>query len=172
VEESHPPGTADFWFCQETCLDKEFDEKGKCYPEFGRYCVENAFLKNDVDLAAVLEPAFTTLPTQNSLFLWNSMIPASRVENSGDMAASLRSDHFVGLYGVSLQESEDASAQSWVASTMEELAKHSIGAYLGEFDFQRRKTQFWGEEEKRRIEQIRREWDPEGRMCGYLGLDM
>jgi hypothetical protein len=54
---------------------------------------------------------------------------------------------------------------------MEEVGRHSVGAYLGEYDFQTRRSKFWGDDEAKRISEIRKKWDPEGRICGYLGLD-
>jgi hypothetical protein len=105
VEESHPAGTVAHSFCEETSLRQEFENKAKAYPKGHRYCADNAFLKNDVDVTAVLEPAFTTLPTKKSLTLWSSMIPCSRRELP-DMALSMQSDHLFVLYGVGEHESD------------------------------------------------------------------
>jgi hypothetical protein len=170
VEESHPAGTVAHWFCEETSLHQEYENKAKAYPKNHRYCVDNAFLKNFVDVAAVLEPAFTTLPTKKSLALWNSMTPCSR-RKLPDMALSMQSDHFFVLYGVWEHESDDPRCQSWVGDIMAEVGRYSIGAYLGEFDFQARRSKFWGDKEGKKLMNIRREWDSEGRFCGYLGLE-
>lgn len=170
AEESHPAETVAHSFCEETSLHQEFENKAKGYPKGHRYCADNAFLKNDVDVAAVLESAFTTLPSKESLALWSSMIPCSRRELP-DMALSMQSDHFFVLYGVWKHESDDLRCQSWVGDIMAEVGRHSIGAYLGEFDFQTRRSKFWGDKQGKKIMDIRREWDPDGRICGYLGLE-
>ncbi|KAJ5682092.1 uncharacterized protein N7477_002032 [Penicillium maclennaniae] len=56
----------------------------------------------------------------------------------------------------------------WVRSIMEKVERHSVGAYLGDSDFQVRKTKFWADENAKRLMEIRRRWDPTGRICGYL----
>lgn len=170
IEQSHPDGTVAHWFCEETSLDQEYETKAKSYPEQHRYSVDNAFVNNDVDVAAVLEPAYTTLPTKTSLALWNSMIPCSRRELP-DGAVSLQSDHYFALYGVWEHESDDLRCQSWIGDIMAEVGKHSVGAYLGEFDFQARRSKFWGDAQAKKIMEIRKEWDSEARICGYLGLE-
>lgn len=170
IDESCPAGAVAQWFCEETSLDKEFENKKKAYPENHRYCVDNAFLRNGEDVATALLPAFTTLPTKKSLALWNSMAPCSR-RTLPDMALSMQSDHYFVLYSIWEHESDDVRCQSWVADVMASLEKYSIGAYLGEFDFQARRSKFWGNEQAKALMDIRQKWDPEGRFCGYLGLE-
>jgi hypothetical protein len=51
---------------------------------------------------------------------------------------------------------------------MEKVERHSVGAYLGDSDFQVRKTKFWADENAMRLMEIRRRWDPAGGICGYL----
>lgn len=170
AEESHPTGMVDHWFCQETSLPREFENKAKSYPENHRYCVDNVFLKNDVDVATVLEPAYMTLPTRKSLALWSSMTPCSRRELP-DIAVSLQSDNYFAVYCVWELESEDPRCKSWVNDIMTEVGRNSVGAYLGEFDFQARPSKFWGDAEREKIIDVRRKWDPVGRICGCLGLE-
>lgn len=170
IEESHPEGTVAHWFCEETSIPQEFENKAKAYPDGHRYCVDNAFLKNDVDVTAILEPAFTTLPTKKSLALWTSMVPCSRRELP-DMALSMQSDHYFALFCIWEDESDDSRCQSWVHDIMVEVGRQSFGAYVGEFDFQARQCKLWGDKERKRIMDIRREWDPQCRICGCLGLD-
>lgn len=170
AEGSHPPGTVAHTFCEETSLHREFENKAKAYPQGHRYCADNTFLKNDADIAAVLEPAFTTLPTKKSLTLWSSMVPCSR-RKLPDMALSMQSDHYFVLYGVWEHEHDDLRCQSWVGNIMTEVGKHSVGAYVGEYDFQTRRSKLWGDKQFKELMEIRRKWDPEGRFCGYLGLE-
>jgi hypothetical protein len=51
---------------------------------------------------------------------------------------------------------------------MAEVEKHSVGAYLGDSDFQVRRTKFWGNEQGKKLREIRKNWDPKGTICGYL----
>lgn len=170
AEDSHPAGTVNHWFCQDTNLHQEFESKAKAYPENHCYCVDNALLKNDADVAAVLEPAYANLPTRKSLALWTSLIPCSRRELP-DMAMSLQSDHYFALFGIWEPGSEDSHCQSWVSNIMTEVGRHSVGSYVGEFDFEARSVKIWGDTEREKIVAVRRKWDPEGRICGCLGLE-
>lgn len=170
IDESHPPGTVAHSFCEETSLHQEFENKANAYPKGYRYCVDNVFLKNDADIAAVLESAFTTLPTKKSLTLWSSMIPCSQRELP-DMALSMQSDHYFVLYGVGEHESDDLRCQTWVDDIMAEVGRYSIGAYLGEFDFQTRRSKLWGDKQVKKLMDVKQERDPEARICGFLGLE-
>ncbi|RDW93461.1 FAD-binding oxidoreductase [Aspergillus mulundensis] len=170
VENSHPDGAVSHWFCQETNLAEQFEFKAKAYPTGHRWYVDNAFVRNDVDVAAILQPAFTTLPTRKSLALWSSMIPLSR-RGLPDMALSLHSDHYFAVYAVWEDESGDSRSRAWVDEIMESVGAQSVGSYLGELDFRSRRAEYWGKEQRTRLTEIRRKWDPANRICGCLGLE-
>ena len=86
------------------------------------------------------------------------------------MALSMQSDHYMAIYTVWEKESDDERCRAWVQGVMKEVEKESVGAYLGDSDFQVRKTRFWGSEQGERLMGIRRKWDPEGRVCGFLDV--
>ncbi|KAL3469474.1 hypothetical protein BJX99DRAFT_69803 [Aspergillus californicus] len=167
--DSRPEGAISHWFCQETTLSEQFDLKAKAYPEGHRWYVDNAFVKNNVDVAGILQQAFTTLPTRKSMALWSSMTPLS-TRDLPDMALSMQSDHYFAVYAVWEDESGDYQCRSWVDGVMDGVARHSVGSYLGELDFRSRETKYWGDEQSKRLIEIRRWWDPENRICGCLGL--
>lgn len=170
AEESRPPGALAHSVCTKTNLSELLENKAKAYPHGYRYYVDNAFLKNDADVVSVLEPAFTTLPTKASQVFWTGMKPCSR-RQLPDMALSLQSDHFFALYGIWNHESDDSNCKSWAGGVMKEIETHSIGAYVGEFDFQARRSKVWGNEQAKTLAEIRRQWDPDARICGCLGLE-
>jgi hypothetical protein len=85
-----------------------------------------------------------------------------------DMALSMQSDHYFALYTVWQEEKDDPRCLEWVRNVMTRVEKHSVGAYLGDSDFQTRKTKYWANKNAMRLMEIRRKWDPEGRICGYL----
>lgn len=167
AEDSHPPGAVTKWFMKETSLAREYDDQACANPDGHRYCAENAYIRNDADVVAVMEEAFTTLPSRKAFALWYSMAPGSQRQMK-DMALSLQSDHYFALYTIWESEKDDAPAQKWVRDIMSEVERHSEGSYLGDADFQVRRTRYWGEEQGKKLMRIRREWDPEGRICGYL----
>lgn len=167
AEDSHPPGTVNKMFNGETSLQNEYINQGAANPERHRYRVDNAYISNDADVASVLEEAFTTLPTKKTFSLWYSMSPGTR-RPLKDMALSMQTDHYFATYSIYEDAKDDELASSWVRAIMADVEKHSEGAYLGDSDFQVRRTRFWGEKEGARLMELRRKWDPEGRICGYL----
>jgi hypothetical protein len=170
ADDSHPDDPVLRLFCEETNWSQQFRNKADAYPEGHRYCADNSFLENDADVAAILEEAFLTLPTKQSLALYNSMIPTSRRELP-PMALSVQSDHYFALYGIWKKQEDDLHNQAWVSIIMNDIGRHSVGAYTGEFDFQTRQSRFWGDDQKTQLMNIRRRWDPTGIFCGYLGME-
>ncbi|KKK13638.1 hypothetical protein P175DRAFT_0492612 [Aspergillus ochraceoroseus IBT 24754] len=169
AENSYPPGSLSHSFCQETTLQNEFDNMEIAFPSNHRYCVDNAFLRNDIDVAALLQTAFTTLPSKKSMVLWNFMMPRSQRELL-DMALSIQSNHYCAVYAIWEDESEDGYCRSWVQTIMRGLETHSIGSYVGEYDFQARACNVWGAEQYERLKHIKQKWDPHNRMCPCPGL--
>lgn len=169
AEDSHLPDPLVHWFCQETSLNKEYNDQAAANPSGHRYCTDNVYLNNDADVSAILEKAFTTLPSKKAFTLWYSMDPCSR-RKLPDMALSMQTDHYFALYTIWEDEKDDERCQAWVRSIMKGVERHSQGAYLGDSDFQIRRTRFWGDEQGKKLMEIRRKWDPEGRICGYLDV--
>lgn len=167
AQETRPAGTLHEWYCQEDSLENQCINQAKANPEGHRYCADNAYIHNDAAVLTVLKEAFTTLPHKKSFSLWFPMNPCSR-RTLPDMALSMQSDHYFALYTVWEDEKDDERCQSWVANVMKAVERHSVGAYLGDADFQVRKTKYWTDDKARRLMELRRQWDPEGRVCGYL----
>lgn len=170
IDDSAPDGALSSWLCEKTSLQKELDRKAEAYPDDHRCFVDNAWINNDADIVALLEPAFTNLPSRESLVLWQSMIPCSR-RQLPDMAVSLQSDHYLSLYAIWEKENDDIRCQSTVEEVMLGIGPHSVGSYLGELDFRSRKTNYWGEEQHKRLVDVRTKWDSTHRICGCLGLE-
>ncbi len=107
------------------------------------------------------------MPTKKSVALYFAMNPTSR-RPLADMALSMQSDHYFALYTVWEDEKEDEKHMAWVQGIMKQAERHEDGSYLGDADFQYRKTKFWSDEAGAKLMQIRTKWDPQGRICGYL----
>ncbi|RYP90173.1 hypothetical protein DL770_003709 [Monosporascus sp. CRB-9-2] len=172
AEDSAPPGYVDTWFCRETSLSKEYDDQHAANPMAHRYCTDNCYVRNDADVVSVLEDAFTTLPSRKSFSLWYSMAPCSRRSaekgTMDDMALSMQSDHYFAAYTIWEDETDDSRCQGWVKEICRKAERFSEGSYLGDADFQVRRTMFWETEQGRKLMKIRRDWDPNGRIAGYL----
>lgn len=170
AQETHPSGTMDEWNCKPTTLESEYEDQATANPNNHRYCADNAYIRNDADVVSVLEDAFTTLPHKKAFSLWYSMAPVSR-RNLPDMALSMQSDHYFASYVVWEDEKDDQNCQKWSRDIFKEVEQHSEGAYLGDSDFQVRRTRFWGPEQGKKLMAIRKKWDSGGRICGYLDAD-
>ncbi|KAF9879656.1 hypothetical protein CkaCkLH20_03199 [Colletotrichum karsti] len=48
------------------------------------------------------------------------------------------------------------------------MAPHAVGSYLGDADSQERLTKFWADPNAGRLMEVRRKWDPDGVVAGYL----
>lgn len=153
-----------------TSIAQEYIDQANANPKQHRYCVDNGYVNNNVDVVKALEPSFTTLPSPKSFALWYAMAPCSR-RQMPDMALSMQSDHYFAIYTIWKDEQDDNLCQRWTSGIMKDLAPLCDGAYLGDSDFQVRRPKFWTDQKERRLMDIRRKWDPEGRICGYLGLD-
>lgn len=167
VHESRPAKAIVQVFCEATSLDQEYMQQDAANPDNHRYCSENAYIANDADVPAVLEDAFTTLPHKKAFSLYFAMNPTSR-RPLPDMALSMHSDHYFALYTVWEDASDDERCTAWVHDIMRKVERHGVGSYLGDSDFQHRKTRFWAEYNGKKLMQIRQQWDPKGTVCGYL----
>ncbi|KAI9688383.1 MAG: hypothetical protein M1822_001332 [Bathelium mastoideum] len=153
-----------------TSLAQEYCDQANANPQGHRYIAENAYVKNEADVPAVLEKAFTDAVNQKSFALYFAMAPCSR-RSLPDMALSMQSDHYFALYQIWEDERDDSVNRDWIHQRMAEVVPHAEGAYLGDSDFQERQTKFWTDEKAERLMQIRRQWDPDSVICGYLDTD-
>lgn len=152
---------------KKTSLAQEYRDQANANPQGHRYCVENGYVKNSVDVISVLEPGFTTLPSPKSFALWYAMAPCSR-RVLPDMALSMQSDHYFALYTIWKDGRDDERCEQWVRNIMKKVVPYCEGAYMGDSDFQVRQTKFWTDEKARKLMDVRRSWDPLGHICGYL----
>lgn len=167
AEDSFPGEPLVHWFCDATSLEKEYANQAHANPSGHRYHCDNAYISNDADIPAVLEKALTTSPSKETYTFWFPLSPRSQ-RPLPDMALSLQTDHYIAMYTICKDEKDDETCASWVRDVMKDVKKHSVGSYLGDIDFQVRTTRFWGEQQGKKLMDIRKEWDPEGRICGYL----
>ncbi|KAK7742362.1 hypothetical protein SLS53_004507 [Cytospora paraplurivora] len=173
---NRPPNPIIQTFAEPTSLPDQYAPQAIANPEGHRYCSENAYVRNDEDVPAVLEEAFTTLPTRKAFALYFGMAPTSRRahytadadDDAASMALSMHSDHYFALYTVWEDAVDDERCVDWTHRVIRRVERFAEGSYLGDSDFRYRRTKFWRDGNARRLMGIRRKWDPEGRVCGYL----
>ncbi|KAI0864450.1 FAD-binding domain-containing protein [Xylaria cubensis] len=171
VRDSRPAGAKVEVFCEPTDFACQYAGQRDEQPTGYRFCSENTYVGNDVDdVPDVLEKAFTTLPTQKSFALYFAMNPTSR-RLLPPMAHSMQSDHYFAVYTIWDDAADDARCTGWVHGIMKDVERCSAGSYMGDADFQHRTTRFWSRENGERLRDVRRKWDPVGRICGYLDAD-
>lgn len=154
--------------CKPSSLAMEYVAQACANPKGHRYTTDNAYVENEADVSEVLREAFTTMPPGTKTFaLYFAMNPCSR-RQLPDMALSMQSDHYFALYTIWEDSNDDERCNSWVKSVMSGIEKNSVGAYLGDSDFQVRRTMFWEDSQAKKLMGLRRKWDPNGTFCGYL----
>jgi hypothetical protein len=169
INSTHPQGALVEIINAPTSIAEQYADQAAANPSNHRYCAENAYLSDDSDVTAVLEKAFTTLPHRKSFALWFSMAPTSR-RALPDMALSMQSDHYFALYTIWEDASDDVRCRNWVHDVMKDVTPTSVGAYLGDSDFQQRRTRFWTDEKAEKLMGLRKKWDPRGVVSGYLDV--
>lgn len=167
IHESRPGGAELEVFAKDSDMDEQYCDQDAANPLGYRYCSDDAYISNDADVPAVLEEACLTLPTRESFILYYAMYPTSR-RKLPDMALSMHSDHYFAIYAVWKDAADDERVRTWVASTMKRVERHGVGSYLGDADFRIRGARFWGVEEGKKLVEMRKRWDPEGRVAGFL----
>jgi hypothetical protein len=167
AESSFPGHPVVHWFAQETTLEKEYAQQTLTCRPGHRYYNDNAFIDNGADVSSVLEKALTTIPNKETFAFWNALAPCSR-RPLPDMAFSLRTDHYLALYTICKEETDDKICENWARDVIASVNKYSVGSYIGDIDIQIRNTKFWGDEQGTKLMSIRRKWDPKGIVCGYL----
>jgi hypothetical protein len=88
-----------------------------------------------------------------------------------DMALSLQTEHYLAVYCIWKDSTDDAKCQGWMRSRFEEMQGFSPGVYLGDSDFQVRKSEFLAPGRIQKLEAVRKVWDPKRLFCSYLGLE-
>lgn len=161
-----PPNALKVLEYQQSDQVLDYEESLNLMPPHHRWVADNVYLDNNVDFAETVKDAFTSLP-KGGIAFWEPMNPVSR-EPLEDMALSLHTDHYVAHYAAYKDPSEDEWHDTWVKRSMENLRKHQRGAYLGDKDFQFHDTKYWSDEAGKKLMTIRKKWDPQGRICGYL----
>ncbi|CAH0051861.1 unnamed protein product [Clonostachys solani] len=170
AEASHPEKPLVHLFCQETSLEQEYISQRHANPAGHRYYCDNAFINNDEDVPTVLEKALTSLPSKEAYSFYYPMNPWSR-KNLPDMAISLQCDHYIAMYTIWKNKEDDERCITWVKDVIKGIKPYSCGSYIGDLDLQSRTTRFWGEEQGKRLMDIRRQRDPKGVICGYLDVE-
>ena len=143
-------------------------DQARANPEQHFYVVDNAYLTGERDeIVRRLTPAFTSLPTPKAFTIWFDM---GRAPERGlpDMALSMQTDLYFAAYLVGENAEEAQDCLDWIEARADELNPVKAGIYLGDSDLVRRPAPFLSEDAYARLAEVRRTYDPTGRLCAYL----
>ncbi|KAK2603266.1 hypothetical protein N8I77_009737 [Diaporthe amygdali] len=143
--DTHPPNALKVTEQQPSDEIEDYEASWSLMPPNHRWVADNVYLDNNVDLAETVKAAFTSLP-KGGIAYWEPMNPVSPYKDAG----------------------EDEWHETWIRKSMNGLRKSQKGAYLGDKDLQFHDTKYWSDEAGKKLMLIRKKWDPEGRICGYL----
>ena len=151
--------------CVPTTMQQEYEEQLRQNPAGARYAADNHWIKATPEEALpLLKPCFQTLPTTRSFALWYSMAPLLPLS---DMALSLQTEIYLALYVIWDDAADDARCRRWLHDRMKDTESISEGYYLGDSDIPTRSSRFMAEPNFLRLEQLRKIYDPDGRICSY-----
>ncbi|RPE37842.1 FAD/FMN-containing dehydrogenase [Streptomyces sp. Ag109_O5-1] len=149
-----------------TTLAEELRNQRLANPEGHRYLVDNAWLTGPAEeVVPAVRKAFTEQPTRQTFTIWFSMAPLRELP---DMAFSMQSEIYCATYVVHDDPARDAELRAWLDDAMAAMQPVTAGQYLGDSDFTVRQLRFMGDEQWRRLNEIRAARDPKGVFAGYL----
>ncbi|MBO3682281.1 FAD-binding oxidoreductase [Streptomyces sp. NEAU-YJ-81] len=151
-----------------TTLAEQLDGQRTANPEGHRYLVDNAWLTGPAhEVVPAIRKAFTDHPTRQTFTIWFSMAPLRELP---DMAFSLQWEIYCATYVVHDEPERDGELRAWLDEAMADMQPVTAGQYLGDSDFTVRQLKFMGDEQWRRLQQIRAVRDPKGLFAGYLSI--
>ncbi len=141
------------------------------YPDGHRYAVDNMWTAAPAaELVPGLERIAATLPEAPSHMLWMNWGPgATPAPPRPEMAYSVEDDTYIALYAVWQDPAADEAHVSWATESMREMAHLASGIQLADENLALRPARFAGEEQMRRLDELRALRDPEGRFHEWLG---
>jgi FAD/FMN-containing dehydrogenase len=150
-----------------TTIELENEAQALQNPENHRYAVDCTWTDARADeLAPLLRAVWSELPTEHSFAIWYGWAPARPLP---DMAFSIEGHAYLATYAIWPDPADDDRHRDWVVGHARRLAAAvGKGVYLGDTDFTRRPDRFLSDENFRRLEEIRRQRDPDRLFCSYL----
>ncbi|ALV38308.1 FAD-binding oxidoreductase [Streptomyces sp. CdTB01] len=151
---------------QPTTIAEQLTDQRTANPEGHRYFVDNAWLTGPAEeVVPAIRTAFTEHPTRQTFTIWFSMAPLRQLP---DMAFSLQTEIYCATYVVHDEPGRDAELRTWLDGAMAAMQPVTAGQYLGDSDFTVRQLKFMGDEQWRRLQEIRAVRDPKGLFAGHL----
>ena len=134
-------------------------------PTDHRYAVDCAWSDAPAaELAPLLKPLYTGLPTEESFVIWYGWNPVRPLQ---DMAFSMEANVYIAAYSVWKDPADDQRVMDWVTERFRALEPVTKGVYLGDADPLRRPGKFMADANYAKLESIRAAYDPGGMFPSY-----
>jgi FAD/FMN-containing dehydrogenase len=149
-----------------TEMDELYAGADALEPEGWRYWPDNMWTNAGPDeLIPAVRDLFTTIPNDESHVFWWPW----RVRKVPDMAFSVQARLYIAAFAAWNDDSEEEAVRSWGVDHIRRLEPFSEGIQLADENLvERPHARFLSEANTARVEELRREWDPDGIFHGYL----
>jgi FAD/FMN-containing dehydrogenase len=153
-------------FAVPTTLADEFRAMTAINPVDHRYATDCMWTDAGADaLIPHIRPLFAELPTPTSFSIWYGWDPPAA---RPDMAFSLEGNVYLATYAAWQDERDDARCRDWVTRTYRGLEPIGKGVYTGDADLTRRPDRFLSDGSFARLQELRRQHDPDGLFVSWL----
>ncbi len=148
-------------------LNALYDAASSNYPTGHRYATDNMWTSASAeDLLPGVHGILESMPPSPAHFLWMNWGPRSPRQ---DMAFSLEDDVYLALYTVWEDPADDERYGDWARSNMAAMAGLATGIQLGDENLGARPAKFLGDAALARLDELRGEYDPDGRFYSWMG---
>jgi FAD/FMN-containing dehydrogenase len=153
-------------FAVPTDMDELYAGADALEPEGWRYAPDNMWTDAGPDeLIPAVRDLFLTIPNDESHVFWWPW----RVQELPDMAFSVQAKLYIAAFAAWTDENEDEALRSWSVDHMRRLEPFSEGIQLADENLLARPhARYLSEQNTARLEELRREWDPDGLFHSYL----
>ena len=153
---------------EEVTIADLYDLVHQFYPDGARFAVDNMWTHAPVSqLISGIEEIARTLPPDPSAMLWLHWGDAGPDRPS--MAFSVEDETYIAVYGVWYDQADDERYASWAEERMRGMEHLSSGIQLADENLGRRPARFVTDENLARLDQIREQYDPDGRFYPWMG---
>ncbi|MER7875940.1 FAD-binding oxidoreductase [Streptomyces solisilvae] len=147
-------------------MDQMYAAVDALEPSGHRWLADNMWTDAGADvLVPQLRELFTTVPNDISHVLWYPWR-----DHPIDAAFSNTGRSYIAAYAGWDDPAQDDAYVGWVTGQMRRLEPLSKGIQLGDENLVNRPWRYLAEDNERRLEELREQYDPDGRFFGYLGL--
>jgi len=155
-------------------FEKLSDASGATWPEHHRNLCENQCSKaNPTEILMALRDKFIEAPSAKSVIVFcQSTGQQNLLRPQTNMALSMDGQSYGGIWSIWEKSKEDAANYKWHNECTSILKKFTSEHYIGETDIvqdRSRVQQSYSSEKWKKLEQIRKQYDPNGLFFGFFG---